>query len=174
SEEEFLKKKEQYVNEIIPDWAVEMTDPGLYPDADSENEYYPISKKLTNELSLLNRKFYAFQKLMFQSEEIDIFEQKPVKVNMSGSGIRFSTDQYCQVGDLLDIKMVLPTSPFLVIKVIGLVLRINRTSQHSSLVHHRPSLAVKYLAIHEDSREAIIKCVFTWLRQSLREMKRAH
>ena len=174
SEEEFLKKKEQYVNEIIPDLAIQSADPAIYLDADKENEIDPMSTKLKNELNILNRKFHALQRLMFNTEEIAIFEQKPLKVNMSGSGIRFNTDQSYQIGDLLDIKMVLPTSPFFIVKVIGLVLRINRTSPHSSPVSHAPSYAVKYLAIHEDSREAIIKCVFTWLRKFLREKKRTH
>jgi hypothetical protein len=93
-----------------------------------------------------------------------------MKVNVSGSGIRFAHNGDFQPGDLVDIKMVFPTAPFSIIKAIGLVVRSDEPLMaDSGRIVPSKYTAAKFIAMHEQSKEAIIRCVFTWQRQLLRE-----
>jgi len=170
-ESQFVKKREQYLDEIIPEYATDASVSEIYFGFEGDVDTGSIPPKFHKEISLLNKNLIALQKLILNSEEMIIFEQEPVKVNISGSGMSFESDGCFQVGDLLDLKMVLPTSPFNIIKAVGLIVRIDKLPNRSNLTEPSKYLAIKFLAINEDNMEAIIKCVFTWQRKILRENK---
>jgi len=169
AEKEYAKKREQYINEINPEIDGEADDPVLYSKFESDIEPSAVPEKFLNEISLLNKKICFLQNLMTDSKERDIFEQQPVKINISGSGIKFNCNSHFQVGDLLDLRMVLPTSPFFIVKAVGLVVRIDKLSEKKSPFGQASNcLAIKFIAINEDNMEAIIRCVFKWQRRNLR------
>ena len=169
AEEEYAKKREQYINEISPEIETDADDPEFYHKFESDIEANVIPETFLNEISLLNKKIYFLQSLMTDSKAKDIFEQQPVKVNISGSGIKFNCKGHFQVGDLLDLKMVLPTSPFFIVRAVGLVVRKDKLSEQKSPIGEDSNcLAVKFVAMNEDNMEAIIRCVFKWQRRNLR------
>ncbi|MFC1824184.1 hypothetical protein ACFL9T_15845 [Thermodesulfobacteriota bacterium] len=172
AEKLFSEKREQYLNEIPTDYFLEDPDSGNSYRPEDNRESNPDYQMFMQKISRMNKRLNALQKLIFNSEEVQVFEQKPMKVNLSGSGMKISWSNGLNVGDLLDIKMVLPTSPFIVIKAIGLAIRVDQSSGYHT-AHAAPSqqAAVKFLAIHEDHREAIIRCVFTWQRKHARAKK---
>ncbi|MBW1861665.1 MAG: PilZ domain-containing protein [Deltaproteobacteria bacterium] len=170
AEEEYVKKREQYINEINPEIDIEVNDPEFYCKLESDIDTNVNPEKFINEIHLLNKKLYFLQKLMTHSEEIDIFEQQPLKVNISGSGMKFNCSGYFQVGDLLDLKMVLPTSPFFIVKAVGLVVRVDKLPEKTLPLREASNyLAIKFIAINEDNMEAIIRCVFKLQRKNLRK-----
>ena len=176
AEEEYLKKRERYLNEINPEYTMEALETTPYhnhhPGAESPMISERFSGQFLNEISLLRKKLYFLQNLVFNSRDIDIFEQKPMKVNLSGSGINFPSENGIQIGDILDLKMVLPTRQFSIVKALGLVLRIDEPITGDGRQRHpEKKAAVKYIAINEENMEAIIECVFTWQRKILREKK---
>ena len=169
AEEEYVKKREQYINEINPEIDGEADDPEFYSKLESDIEASAVPEKFLNEICLLNKKIYFLQNLMTDSKERDIFEQQPIKINISGSGIKFNSNSHFQVGDLLDLKMIFPTSPFFIVRAVGLVVRIDKLSEQKSPFGEASNcLAIKFIAINEDNMEAIIRCVFKWQRRNLR------
>ena len=168
----FSEKRDQYLNEIPSEYLLEELESKNAYRVDDNRELIAEHQMFMHKISRLNKRLNALQRLIFNSEDVKVFEQQPVKVNLSGSGMRMNRISQLKVGDLLDIKMVLPTSPFVVIKAVGLAIRVDESSENH-LVQYEPSqhAAVKFLAIHEDHRETIIKCVFTWQRKNARVRK---
>ncbi|MBW1740155.1 MAG: PilZ domain-containing protein [Deltaproteobacteria bacterium] len=167
--EEYIRRREQYLNEN-PEHAAELSDPGFYLGLESDTDTGTIPVEILNEIYRIHKKLDHLRKLMSSSEKVDLFVQKPMKVNLSGAGVRFNTSDCFQVGDLLDIKMTLPTSPFLVIQAVGKVVRFGKLSEQGPTLEEPSNyVAIKFIAINEDNREAIIRCVFTWQRKALRE-----
>lgn len=103
-----------------------------------------------------------------------LFIQKSIKVNLSGAGVKFKTTDLIKVGDLLDIRMILPGAPFHIIHAVGRVVRIGSPKRLSTIMQPASYVAIKFVAIDEDDRDTIVKCVFTWQRKILRVRKMSH
>ena len=173
-EEQYTRLREQYLNEVTSEYDSSLTDSGSYFGLESDNNTNAVPAKFLSKISFINKEVHFFQHLMANSEEADLFKQKPVKIDISGSGMKINSTDSLREGDLLDIKMILPTSPFYIIKAVGLVIRLEKLSKEESPLRKSSNkIAVKFIAISEDNRESIIRCVFTWQRKNLRERKMA-
>ena len=75
-----------------------------------------------------------------------------MNVNLSGSGIRFTTEQQFPAESLLILRLIL--RPFIPIQAIGKVLR---TTLMQNSEETRFETAVEFTEIAEDDREAIIR-----------------
>lgn len=96
----------------------------------------------------------------------DIYALEPSHVNISGSGMCLVAKEAYAVGDMLEIKMTLPTSGEDVFYVYGQVVKLGE----ESLSRHRTF--VRFTVIDEDIRDQIVKFVFEKQREDLRKKKR--
>jgi len=122
-------------------------------------------QSLAQSLLILNAKLDAILRhLNFQKEGLEVQQASPV--NISGGGMRFYSSEPFVVGDLLKIRLVLPTHPDTVFHVYGQVVR----SEPSSCELH--NVSVNFTVIDEDIRAKIVKFVFEKQREQLRNKRR--
>lgn len=175
SGEEYASIRERYLNEITPENDTLPSGSDLYSSPADETKMDAVPSNFVSQISLINRKLDLFKKLMTNPEEIALFEQNPVKVNISGSGIVFCSSDSLHAGDLLDMKMVLPSGAFSIIKTLALIVRLDKSpKKESSPKKGLNSIAAKFVAINEDDRESIIRFVSTWQRKILRQKRMTH
>jgi len=80
-----------------------------------------------------------------------------IAVNISASGIRFPVDAAVEMGDVMEIKMLLPTNPAVGIVAYGTVVRIENPQASGSVV------SLHFIDLTEEVRDAIIQ--YTLKRQ---------
>ena len=167
---EYLRIRDQYRNKIDPENDMELTDSGSNERLESDLNTNAIPAKIVDTINLLKEKLNYLQEVTINSQDADLFEHEPVKVNISGSGLRFNSRNTFQVGDLLDLKMVLPSSPFSVIKTVALVVRMDDLSkEEASLEEGSHLVAAKFIVVNEDDRNSIIKYTLACQRKMLRQ-----
>ena len=116
-------------------------------------------------MQVINAKLDAILKaLSLQGEEMQAPQVSPV--NISGSGLRFYSSERFVVGDILEIKFLLPAQPDVLYYVYGHVVR----SEPSSCDRH--NVCVNFTVIDEDIRSKIVKFVFEKQREQLRKKRR--
>ncbi len=82
-----------------------------------------VNPRLWKMLVAINSKVQMIlDKLQFESEGLTHVKNR--RVNLSASGIRFGMDERVEVGDLLEIKMLLPTYPPTGILAYGKVVKV--------------------------------------------------
>jgi hypothetical protein len=80
-----------------------------------------------------------------------------IAVNISASGIRFAVDHAVEMGDLIEVKLLLPTNPAVGIVAYGKVVRIERPESAGTMV------SLHFMDLTEEVRDAIIQ--YTLKRQ---------
>lgn len=121
-------------------------------------------KVLSDWLKMLNAKLDSIiSMLTFQREG---FGSLPfVNVNISGGGLSFSSKEKYKIGDVLEMKMLIPVMPPIALYIYGEVVKVE--PQINSYI-----TGVKFIAIDEDIRDEIVKFVFRRQREMLREKRR--
>lgn len=114
-------------------------------------------------LKYINRKLDMIINMIAMKEE-DVGSIPFRDVNLGGGGLGFTSEERYQVGELLELKMVIPMIPPLILYVYGEVVR----SEKKGDVHYT---AVKFVGMDEIVREEIIKYVFRKQREQLREKR---
>jgi hypothetical protein len=116
-------------------------------------------------MQIFNAKLDAILKaLSLQGQEMGAPQVSPV--NISGSGLRFYSSERFVVGDVLEIRFLLPAQPDVLFYVYGHVVR----SEPSSCDRH--NVCVNFTVIDEDIRAKIVKFVFEKQREQLRQKRR--
>jgi len=116
-------------------------------------------------LKVINSKLDAILNLL-TSQDKEIYALRPAYVNISGSGMSFGTQEEYSVGDLLEIRLILPTWGEEVFYIYGEVIKLCEDRQY------QPTTCVKFTVIDEDIRDQIVKFVFEKQREDLRKKKR--
>jgi hypothetical protein len=80
-----------------------------------------------------------------------------LRINLSGSGVRFSSDDPMEEGQYLDLAMVLPGESPVSIHAVGEVVRQRLLARPSGAVYE---IAVSFADIAPEDREAIIRYTF--------------
>jgi len=88
-------------------------------------------------------------------------------VNISASGIRFTIEREAKVGEIMEIKMVLPTYPPVAIFAYGKVVRARK------LENNKYEVALEYLNMTESVRNEIIQYTLSHQREMIRKLKEA-
>ena len=97
------------------------------------------------------------------------FSSRRFEINISGSGLKFKSQDSINEGDFLDIKLVLPIASGVIIELIGEVVHVEGSSEKNDASQpDMKDIAVKFAAINEDDREFIIRYVFKRQRELLR------
>lgn len=130
------------------------------PDLDLPDE--TINPRLWQMLVDINAKLtMILDRLNFESEGFKKSEEK--MVNLSASGIRFTTNEKVVPGDKLEVKMLLPTGPPVGIVTYGDVIRANeiRDGQYEVSLH--------FSDMDEEVREEIIRYAINRQREMIRK-----
>ncbi len=121
-------------------------------------------KLLSDWLKMLNAKLDSIiNMLTFQREG---FCSLPFsRVNISGGGLNFSSSERYKLGDVLEMKMMLPMIPPVALYIYGEVVKIEKQINNFNI-------AVKFIAMDEDIRDEIVKFIFRMQREMLREKRK--
>lgn len=128
-----------------------------------EEEYYGINphilkllKSIDDKLTIILEKLEmdreGFNKIGFQH------------VNISASGIRFKTKEDCNVGDRVEVKMLLPTVPVTGIVTYGEVIKVRNIDKEKEI-------AVNFLDLEEDICDEIVQYTLKRQKEILRKQK---
>lgn len=124
--------------------------------ADLETTDDTVNPRLWRMLVDINAKLgLILERLNIEGEGLAKAER--VAVNISASGIRFAVDHAVEMGDLIEVKMLLPTNPAVGIIVYGKVVRIEKREAAG------PVVSLHFIDLTEEVRDAIIQ--YTLKRQ---------
>jgi hypothetical protein len=114
-------------------------------------------------LQILNSKLDSIIRLLaFPSnshKELDF-----ARVNISAGGLSTSSSERYALDDLVEIRLMLPTAPFMIFYIYGKVVKCDAA-------HQKYELFVEFTEIDDDIREQIEKYVFHKQREILRKKR---
>jgi hypothetical protein len=106
---------------------------------------------------------FIINHLMLDKEGLVQTEKK--FVNISASGIRFTVDRPVLAGEIMEIKLLLPTYPPVAIFAYGEVKRVK------DLGENKNEVSFEYLNMDESVRNEIIKYTLSHQRETIRKIK---
>jgi hypothetical protein len=135
-----------------------------YPGSDTE----PYSRETPFNQSIweINRKLDLLIHMVLAEEFRELMKTTPSDVNISASGVRFISGKGYEVGDILEIHLILPMVPLL---FIGLVGEVIRQKEIRSSKFGRYAVAVKFIRVEHDTKDDIIRYLFRRQREVLRK-----
>ncbi len=86
------------------------------------------------------------------------------RVNISAGGLRKSSSECYALNDLVEIRLMLPTAPFMIFYVYGKVVTCDTATENYEL-------CIEFTEIDDDIREQIAKYVFQKQREILRKKR---
>jgi len=116
----------------------------------------------------LNEKLDSLINILIKDEWPDkknLCFKKPSYINISGAGIRFVSDHEIKKDSFLKIQICIPLFPAFVIPALG---KVTWTKKEG----HNYKIGIKFTAIHEDDRDALIHYIFIRQRKLIRKSKR--
>jgi hypothetical protein len=124
----------------------------------------PDDKILAECLQILNAKLDSILKILsFQTSECNTLCLR--QVNISAGGLSVSTNDAFEGGSIVEIRMMLPATPYVVYYLYGEVVS-------SELVGKLWQNSIVYTEVDVDIREQIAKFVFERQREILRKKRR--
>jgi len=135
----------------------EISTEGDDPDIPSNQKLYDLIAEIKTKLDFIINHF------MLEKEGLLSSEKK--LVNISASGLRFSVGHAVKTGDVLEIKLLLPTYPPVAVFAYGEVKRVEALSDGKFEV------AVEYLNMGEPVRNEIIQYTLSRQRETIRRLR---
>ncbi|HHN65290.1 MAG TPA: PilZ domain-containing protein [Nitrospirae bacterium] len=130
-------------------------------DADSRDD------ALMALLQEVNQKLdYLINQLILKDEGIRIDECK--EVNLSATGMRFEIEEDVRIGDIVEVKMMLPSSPPVAIQTYGEVVRVKKTEREGKPLYE---VGLKFTEMTEEVREEIIQYTLKRQREIIRRKR---
>lgn len=121
-------------------------------------------KVLAEWVKALNSKLDAILNMM--TLEREGFGSMPLaRVNISGGGIGFFSKEKYNVGEIVEVKTILPIMPPVALVIYGEIVKAERLTNNYMI-------AMKFVATDEEVRDEIVKFVFAKQREMLREKRR--
>lgn len=106
---------------------------------------------------------FIINHLMLDKEGLVQTEKK--FVNISASGIRFTIDHQVLAGEIMEIKLLLPTYPPVAVFAYGEVKRVK------DLGENKHEVSLEYLNMDESVRNEIIQYTLSHQRETIRKIK---
>ena len=144
---ELLEKK--YLSGTICEVGLSATPPipqELYPntgEAECDTAFKEMFSYLLKYLHTIDMKLDHVTKLLSGKPEEALLFKQPERINISGSGAAFFAEEDFRPGDIIELRILLPGWPFVVIPALGEVVRVlplddnpktgNRRAFHSHL-----------------------------------------
>lgn len=114
----------------------------------------------------INRKLDLLIHMYLAEDFKDLMSSSQRDVNISASGIRFITHNTFEVGDLLEVSLILPMVPLLFIRLVGDVIRLKKVTSYET---QRYAVALRFLQMDAETKDDIIKYLFRRQRELLRK-----
>jgi hypothetical protein len=134
------------------------------PDEETATNGNPEDRKLYGMMAEIKAKLdFIINEFMLEKEGLKSPEKK--FVNISASGIRFTVDHAVKTGEIMDIKLLLPTYPPVAVLAYGEVKRA------VELEDGKYDVALEYLNMSESVQNEIIQYAFTQQRESIRKIR---
>jgi len=131
--------------------------------ANASNE--GANPEMTQALEALDAKLnYLIGVNMLNDASHGDMQERPV--NLSLTGMSFTTDLAYQVGDNTHINLMLPSFPPSILELVGTVVRV------SSLGDGRRKIGVKFYFRSDDEEDTIAKYVYRRHRETIRACKK--
>ena len=135
-----------------------------YPGADE----IPYTRESQHNQALweINRKLDLLIHMYLAEDFKDLMSSSPRDVNISASGIRFITNNSFEMGDLVEISLILPMVPLLFIRLVADVIRVKKVTSYET---QRYAAAVQFLQVDAETKDDIIRYLFRRQRELLRK-----
>lgn len=142
-----------------------MDDPGsVEHHAEQQHDEIPESRKIYEMITELRAKLdFVINHFVLEKEGLLSVNKK--SVNISASGIRFTIHAPVKEGNLMEIKLILPTFPALAVFAYGEVKRIH------ALENGHYEVSLEYLNMNESVRNKIIQYTLSYQRQTIKQYK---
>ncbi len=124
--------------------------------------------ELLTYLRVIDKKLDTVIDLLDRQKSADLYTRLYVQVNLSGAGIKFISDTPFTDGDLLELKIGLPLSPFPNIPTLCQVVRARECAEDGK---GGWETALKFLVINDHDQDFIINYIFTKEREVLRRKR---
>ncbi|MBA4416591.1 MAG: hypothetical protein C0392_01580 [Syntrophus sp. (in: bacteria)] len=119
-------------------------------------------------LKLIDRKLDMILGLLGQQKTEGPYKNLFTQVDISGSGIKFTSDKPLREEGFVELKIALPLSPFVMILTLCQVIRAWEARENNRSVWE---IALKFLVINDYDRDFLINYIFNRERAKLRETK---
>lgn len=126
----------------------------------------PFIRDLFAYMEVLDRKLNMIMDVL--SRKDDTFQSRYTEVDISGAGIRFSSDRRFDEGSYMELRIILPCFPDVRIGALGRVVRSYPSSPKGG---EGWETAVGFAAMSEKDRDILINYVFAKEREHLRVRK---
>jgi len=168
SPENLACAKDIYLKPHWSDSSNSIIDDLLNKDMNTYKQAEADFPKLFHMLAEINVKLNVILSFLSCDEGKELIISKPRKINISGSGMAFWTDQPYEPGDHVGVRMVLPLFYMAFIGCIAEVVSVSRSDnpRHDENIYR---VSMKFCEISEDSKEKIIQYVFQRQREILRQ-----
>jgi hypothetical protein len=129
---------------------------------------YPVPPEvedviLSEWLKMLNTKLDTILAAL-TSRETGFPSMSQKKVNISGGGLSFDSQEKYNPGDILEMKMMMPIASGSILYAYGEVVDVRMIENHYQT-------AIKFTAIDDEIRDEIVKFVFKTQRDILRKKR---
>ena len=125
-------------------------------------------KELFAYLKLLERKLDTILELLESKKGGEAYKSLYTRVNISGAGIRFLSDEPLDAGERVELRIALPTSPFTRLSTLCEVVRAERPAEDEGTGWQ---IALKFTVINEYDRDVLINYIFKKEREKMRSEK---
>ena len=119
-------------------------------------------------LKMLDRKLDMILGLLDAKKSGETYKSLDTRVNISGAGIRFLSDGPLDAGERVELRIVLPTSPFFRLSALCEVVR---TQEQTTGAAAAWQIALKFIVINEYDRDVLINYIFAKERERMRAEK---
>jgi hypothetical protein len=141
---------------VFPGYSAEAPESSVPLDA--------VSPQLWRMLVDINTKLtLILQHLHLENEGLVRAEQRAV--NISASGLRFTVNEAVEIGEVIEVKMLLPTSPPVGILTYGTVVRVN------GLDGGQYEIGLHFSEMDDDVRDEIIQYTLKRQREVIRKRR---
>lgn len=120
-------------------------------------------------LKVLDTKLDMILELLEEKKSGDDYKSLHTRVNISGAGIRFFSDGPLDVGDRVELRIALPTSPFSRLSSLCEVVRTEQTAAAADGAGWQ--IALRFIVINEYDRDFLINYIFAKERERMRTGK---
>jgi hypothetical protein len=119
-------------------------------------------------LVMIDKKLDTLLDMLCKPCRDELYHASCGEVEISGNGIKFSTDLHIHGGDYLEIKMAIPRFPFPKITTLAQVLRSDDTLANGISYCE---VITRFIVINEEDRDLLINYIFVKDRERLRLKK---
>jgi hypothetical protein len=119
-------------------------------------------------LKALDKKLDMIIELLEAKKSEEAYKSLHTRVNISGAGIRFLSDGPLNMGERVELRIALPTSPS---SRLSTLCEVVRTEQSVTDEGTGWQIALKFIVINEYDRDVLINYIFTKEREKMRSEK---